>query len=438
MPRDAQGRFSLVPSYLAVDGQFITTANHNPVLEDIAKYLDKPVVSDGEVTPPKLSTGGPFWNTAGNVGIGTTTPNQKLEVNGFVLSPRYYVDANSFFSADVGGQPGINFDPGTFFRYDRASKTYQFYFSTGQNVTINSTGFVGDGSQLTNIVVPDGSIGTTKIPDNAVTGPKIAANAVTGPKIADGAVTAAKIPTGAIPPDRLSTGGPGWDAAGNLTVAGQVNASTWFSFGNQWGLRRGGTQMALDYGANNYMTYTNDGANSSLQLFMGGYGRRFTITPDVFFSDGPVVAPYHGFPYVPQYGMQLLENNTRLHFDFGGNHYMLLKNSVTLPSMQVYMGAFGRTFAVDKNGVIANLSQSTGYNVGRDIAAMAWDAIGAYIRSTCKTTVGNIAPGAVISGDNLINRLLGSATTVPVSGSWMYCSSADITSAFIGIFKRVG
>jgi hypothetical protein len=32
------------------------------------------IPSDGSVTPQKLSPGGPFWNTAGNVGIGITTP----------------------------------------------------------------------------------------------------------------------------------------------------------------------------------------------------------------------------------------------------------------------------------------------------------------------------------------------------------------------------
>jgi hypothetical protein len=37
---------------------------------------------DGSVTPIKLSTGGPWWLTNGNVGIGTTNPGQLLELYG--------------------------------------------------------------------------------------------------------------------------------------------------------------------------------------------------------------------------------------------------------------------------------------------------------------------------------------------------------------------
>ena len=36
----------------------------------------------GSVTPSYLSTGGPNWDTSGNVGIGTTTPGDKLEIDG--------------------------------------------------------------------------------------------------------------------------------------------------------------------------------------------------------------------------------------------------------------------------------------------------------------------------------------------------------------------
>jgi len=36
----------------------------------------------GSVTPDYLSTGGPNWDTSGNLGIGTTTPGDKLEIHG--------------------------------------------------------------------------------------------------------------------------------------------------------------------------------------------------------------------------------------------------------------------------------------------------------------------------------------------------------------------
>ena len=36
----------------------------------------------GSVVPSYLSTGGPNWDTSGNLGIGTATPGDKLEING--------------------------------------------------------------------------------------------------------------------------------------------------------------------------------------------------------------------------------------------------------------------------------------------------------------------------------------------------------------------
>ena len=36
--------------------------------------------SQGSVSPNKLTTGGPYWDTSGNVGIGTTAPNARLDV----------------------------------------------------------------------------------------------------------------------------------------------------------------------------------------------------------------------------------------------------------------------------------------------------------------------------------------------------------------------
>jgi hypothetical protein len=37
-------------------------------------------VMDASITPVKLSTGGPYWSTAGNFGIGQTTPTEKLHI----------------------------------------------------------------------------------------------------------------------------------------------------------------------------------------------------------------------------------------------------------------------------------------------------------------------------------------------------------------------
>jgi hypothetical protein len=41
-------------------------------------------VMDGSITPVKLSTGGPWWTSGGNFGVGTTTPALKVDVNGSI------------------------------------------------------------------------------------------------------------------------------------------------------------------------------------------------------------------------------------------------------------------------------------------------------------------------------------------------------------------
>jgi len=46
-------------------------------------------LADGSVTPSKLSTNGPYWDSSGSVGIGTTSPSAKLDVRGFSEFGRY-------------------------------------------------------------------------------------------------------------------------------------------------------------------------------------------------------------------------------------------------------------------------------------------------------------------------------------------------------------
>ena len=65
----------------AGDLYFNTTTDKLKVYTGSA-WEDYSVPDDGSITPAKLSTGGPNWNTSGNVGIGTTSPSDKLSVAG--------------------------------------------------------------------------------------------------------------------------------------------------------------------------------------------------------------------------------------------------------------------------------------------------------------------------------------------------------------------
>jgi hypothetical protein len=56
---------------------------------------------DGSVTPIKLSTGGPWWLSNGNVGIGTTNPQYKLDVNGNIY---FKSTASGYVTGNDGSQ----------------------------------------------------------------------------------------------------------------------------------------------------------------------------------------------------------------------------------------------------------------------------------------------------------------------------------------------
>lgn len=57
------------------------------------QVVDGSLIADGTITPADLSTGRPFWDTSGNVGIGTNSPTYKIEARS---------DTPAFFSATNG------------------------------------------------------------------------------------------------------------------------------------------------------------------------------------------------------------------------------------------------------------------------------------------------------------------------------------------------
>jgi hypothetical protein len=63
-------------------------------------------VNNSSITPVKLSTGAPTWNTSGNVGIGTSSPNSKLTVVGVISATGSVVANNNVTTTTVSSVSG--------------------------------------------------------------------------------------------------------------------------------------------------------------------------------------------------------------------------------------------------------------------------------------------------------------------------------------------
>jgi hypothetical protein len=80
------------------------------VAEDIAaNAITVAEIANGAVTPAKLSTGGLYWDTSSNVGIGTSSPSTQLQVNSgaTTYSDQLRIRNTNYGNADIGVGNGI-------------------------------------------------------------------------------------------------------------------------------------------------------------------------------------------------------------------------------------------------------------------------------------------------------------------------------------------
>lgn len=96
-----------------VSGNTITFTSAPPSgTSNIYVYYTSPITTviqpgQGTVSPTSLSTGGPYWNTSGNVGIGTSSPATKLHVSGTgdITSRTQTTNAGVYYELDTPATP---------------------------------------------------------------------------------------------------------------------------------------------------------------------------------------------------------------------------------------------------------------------------------------------------------------------------------------------
>ncbi|BAZ08749.1 hypothetical protein NIES4071_05550 [Calothrix sp. NIES-4071] len=153
-------------------------------------------IKDGAITQAKLDflIGGSQWDgngnsisySRGNVGIGTTSPNFNLDINGTINATQFYKN----------GQP-----------WQVTREEISDNAINAAKIEDGSVGVaeLGNGS-VTDAKIANGNVTTPKIADANVTDVKLAKNAVTTEKIQDGNVTEKKLAANAVTTDKIKDG----------------------------------------------------------------------------------------------------------------------------------------------------------------------------------------------------------------------------------------
>jgi microcystin-dependent protein len=259
---------------------------------------------------------------AGNVGINTTTPTERLEVNG-------NVKATSFLGNVTGNVTG-NASTATTATTLATGRTIALTgdvtgttgaFNGSANVSAATTiannavtaGKIADNnvttakianSNVTTAKIADANVTTVKIADANVTTAKIAANAVTSSelansavatanianlavttaKIADGNVTLAKlvaavqealVPAGAVQAFAMNSAPSGWLSANGSNVSRSVYANLFAAIGTTYGAGNGSTTFTLPDLRGYFVRGT--GTNSD-GTAAGGFGQKLPDT----------------------------------------------------------------------------------------------------------------------------------------------------------------
>ena len=109
------------------------------------------LLGNGWVTPAKLSAGRPFWDTSGNVGVGTNSPSQRLDVNGNVKANNLLLQ--SYFAIYPSATyTTMSWEESSYIGYNVSPKRIDFTVTGGAtSVFVNANGIGGPGGQLTGV-----------------------------------------------------------------------------------------------------------------------------------------------------------------------------------------------------------------------------------------------------------------------------------------------